>query len=160
MAVDVARTVHTNERAATFTSSQWGIFFIRLVLGFIFLMHGGQKVFGWFGGHTWDQSAASMSTMLGIPLPLVYVSIFTELIGGIFLILGILSRIAAVGLIINMIVAIAMVHFKNGFFLSGGPGGPGFEYNVALIGMAIAIAIAGPGALSAVDWEGRLFKRP
>jgi len=70
-----------------------------------------------------------------------------------------LTRIASAGLVINMLVAIALVHFKNGFFLSGGPGGPGYEYNVALIAMALSLLIAGPGAVSIGDWEVKLLRR-
>lgn len=130
-----------------------GLLVLRLGLGIIFFLHGSQKVFGWFGGHPLDQSVAFMVSM-HIAAPLAYLSIFTELLGGAFLIFGILSRLAGVGLAINMVVAIALVHFKNGFFMSGGPGGPGYEYNIALIAMALAIAIAGPGTVALADWEG------
>ena len=156
MAVSMAGQVHT-EKVHTYatTSQDWGVFFLRLVLGIIFLMHGGQKAFGWFGGHTLGDSVAMMGSM-GILAPFAYLAIFTELIGGVSLILGFLTRIAAVGLFIDMIVAVALVHFKNGFFLK--PDAIGDEFNFALMGMCLALILAGPGAASLVDLEGKLFK--
>lgn len=153
MAVRTADNYVTRTSARTWTMSDWGLFIVRFFLGVIFVMHGAQKVFGVTGGHPLADSAAFMGHM-GIPIYLAYLSIFTEFVGGIFLIFGFLSRVAAVGLFINMVVAIALVHFKNGFFLSGGPG-PGYEYNIALIAMALAIVLGGPGALSIVDLEKR-----
>ena len=147
-------TVRSHQSAVT--ANDVGMLVLRLGLGIIFFLHGSQKVFGWFGGHPLDQSVAAMAAM-HIAAPLAYLSILTEFLGGIALILGVLSRIAGIGLTINMIVAIALVHFKNGFFMMGGPKGPGYEYNIALIAMALAVAIAGPGSISIADWEGRLL---
>lgn len=155
MAVSTASGIHVREESSIWTANDWGIFIVRLVLGIIFFMHGSQKVFGWFGGHTLAASAAGMEHM-GIMLPLAYLSIFTELIGGILCIIGLFTRLAGIGLFIDMIVAVAMVHFKNGFFIMGGPG-PGYEFNVALIAMSLAVAVAGPGALRFADWEGALL---
>jgi len=140
------------------TSADVGLLFLRLTLGVIFFMHGSQKVLGLFGGHGLADSVAGMGHM-GIVAPLAYLSIFTEFLGGLMLILGALTRLAAFASMINMIVAVALVHFKNGFFMNGSSG-PGYEYNLALIGMSIALILTGPGALALGDWEIRLFKKP
>jgi len=150
-----APVVRTSARA--FTASDWGLFIIRILLGVVFLMHGAQKVIGWpafpQGAHDVSGVAAGMGG-LGIPLWLAYVSIFTEFVGGILLIFGVLSRVCGIGLFINMAVAIALVHFAKGFF------GPfGYEYPMTLAGMALAIVVAGPGAAAIADWEGKLFRR-
>jgi putative oxidoreductase len=138
-------------------ATAWGLFIVRFGLGIIFLIHGAQQTFGLWGGAPLGESAAKM-THMGVPLFLAYISILTQLLGGGALVLGIFSRIAAIGLIIDMSVAIAMVHWKNGFFITS-PTGPGFEFNLALIMMALAVLIAGPGAAGLADLEGKLFGR-
>ena len=130
------------------------LFIVRLALGAIFIAHGGQKMFGWFGGRGLEATVTGMAGM-GIPAALGYLAAFTEFFGGIAVIIGLLSRLASVGLAVTMAVAIAMVHGKNGFFLSD----QGFEYNLALIAMALAVAIAGPGRIALSDWEGRFLGR-
>ena len=127
---------------------------VRLALGIIFVAHGAQKVFGWFGGPGLEATVTGFTGM-GIPAALAYVAAFTEFLGGIAVIIGLLSRVAALGLTVTMGVAIAMVHGKNGFFLAN----QGFEYNLALIAMALAVFIAGPGRIALSDWEGRFFRR-
>lgn len=138
----------------------WGLFALRLGLGIIFVAHGAQKVFGLFGGQGLAATVESFSTNLGIPAPLGYLAAFTELFGGLAVLLGVLSRTAALGLAILMVVAALKVHLPNGFFLSGpGQSGPGIEYNVALFAMAVAVMLAGPGRLAFWDPEVRLLSR-
>lgn len=155
MATTIANPCGERQAVREWHRSEWGVFFLRLTLGIIFFMHGSQKVLGWFGGHPLAESAAGMVKM-GIALPLAYLSILTEFIGGILLIIGALTRVVGIALIINMAVAVALVHLKNGFFMNGGPG-PGYEYNLALIGMALALVFTGPGAIAFGDWEPRIF---
>lgn len=114
---------------------------VRLVLGVIFFMHGGQKVMGWFGGQGLAATVQMMSANL--PVILVYLVAFGEFLGGIALIVGFLSRFAAAGIFIIMAGAIATVHWKNGFFAPGG-----FEYPLALAAMALAVVLGGAGCLS------------
>ena len=124
---------------------------IRVVLGIIFFAHGAQKVFGWFGGGGLRGTIAYFKQALGVPAPLTVLAALTECLGGLAMIVGLLVRPAAVGLIIVMIVAIKTVHWKNGFFLNWSlePGkGHGFEMNLALIGMALAVLAGGAGAFS------------
>src|SRR5688572_15316725 len=92
---------HTGDRdtehVSAISANDIGLFVLRVTLGVIFFAHGGQKVMGWFGGPGLDQTVQGFSGM-GIPAPLGYLAAFTELLGGAALILGVFSRIAAVGL--------------------------------------------------------------
>jgi putative oxidoreductase len=122
---------------------------VRFVLGVIFFMHGGQKVMGWFGGGGLSATVQAMSANL--PVFLVYLVAFGEFLGGIALIVGFLSRLAAAGIGIIMIGAVVTVHWQNGFFLNWflTPGkGHGFEYNLALIAMALAVVVGGSGCIA------------
>ena len=85
----------------------------------IFFAHGAQKVFGWFGGPGLRGVIGYFKQSLGIPAPLTVLAALTELLGGLAMIVGFLVRPAAVGLIIVMVVAIAQVHSRHGFFSTG-----------------------------------------
>jgi len=115
---------------------------VRIVLGVIFFMHGSQKVMGWFGGQGLSATVQMMSANL--PVVLVYLVAFGEFLGGIALIVGFLSRFAAAGIGVIMIGAVITVHAKNGFFLQN----QGYEYNLALIAMALAVVLGGAGCIS------------
>jgi putative oxidoreductase len=133
----------------TFASKS--LLIVRVVLGVIFFAHGAQKVFGWFGGPGLRGVIAYFKQSLGVPAPLTVLAALTELLGGLAMIAGLLVRPAAVGLIFVMVVAIVQVHWANGFFLNWSlePGkGHGFEMNLALIGMALAVLVGGAGAWS------------
>ena len=111
-------------------------------------------VLGLFGGPGLAGTVQFMGGM-GIPAVLAYLAAFTQLVGGILLVFGVLSRVAAVGLFISMAVAVVKVHLANGFFLGAKPG---YEYNLALMAMCLGIALAGPGALAISDWEKRFVE--
>ncbi len=124
---------------------------VRVFLGVVFFAHGSQKVFGWFGGGGLRGTIAYFKQALGVPPPLTVLAALTELLGGLAMIVGLLVRPAALGLIIVMLVAIATVHWRNGFFMNWSlePGkGHGLEMNFALIGMALAVLLGGAGAWS------------
>jgi len=106
-------------------------------------------VMGWFEGPGLA-GAIKMFQGMGVPPAATVAAAFIEFLGGFGLLVGLLARPAAVGIIVVMLVAIAKVHGKHGFFLNlGVPGkGPGFEFNFALIGMALAILIGGAGVFS------------
>ena len=110
---------------------------MRVIVGIIFAAHGAQKLFGAFGG----PGLKGLVEMMG---PMGYPVTIGEFFGGLGLAAGFLCRFSAASLIVIMIGAIAMVHGKNGFFLSD----EGFEYNLALIGLLMPILIAGPGRYS------------
>lgn len=115
---------------------------LRFALGLIFFMHGAQKVLGWFGGPGLE-ATVGMMTKNGMPAVLAYLVSFGEFLGGIALMVGFLSRIAAIGIAIIMAGAIITVHGRHGFFLP-----QGFEYNLALIAMSLGVMIGGGGCLS------------
>ncbi|HZR57777.1 MAG TPA: DoxX family protein [Terriglobales bacterium] len=137
----------SNGAASHSSSASWGLTVLRVIVGVVFLVHGSQKVFG-FGYH----GVTGMFAHIGIPLPAISAAIVmtVEFLGGIALILGLTTRLAASLLAIDMIGAILMVHMKNGFFNP-----TGFEYPLTLLGAAICLALAGSGAAS-VEW---LFAR-
>jgi putative oxidoreductase len=86
-----------------------------------------------------------------IPAPLAFLAISAEFFGGLGLILGFLTRIAAFGIAVNMVVAIALVHSSFGFFMNwtGAQKGEGFEYHLLVLAIAAFLMIRGAGAFSA-----------
>ena len=132
------------------TFPSWSHLVVRLGLGVIFFAHGAQKVFGWFGGRGLSATIAGFRQM-NIPPAATVLAAFIECFGGLAVLVGFLTRPAALGLIAVMLVAIAKVHVAHGFFLNWSmtPGkGHGFEFNLALLAMALAILIGGGGVLS------------
>jgi putative oxidoreductase len=123
---------------------------LRLVLGVVFFTHGAQKLLGWFGGYGFSATMGLFTGMLHIPAPLAFLAIAAEFFGGLGLILGLLTRIAAFAIGINMIVAIVMVHGAFGFFMNwtGAQKGEGFEYHVLVLAMVVFLIIYGVGAFS------------
>ncbi|MCA3748821.1 MAG: DoxX family protein [Rubrobacter sp.] len=118
---------------------------LRLVLGVIFVAHGAQKLFGSFGGPGL-KGTAGFFEQLGIrpAYPMAVVVGAIEFFGGILAALGFLMPVVAVGLIAVMIGAILTVHLRHGFFAQSG----GYEFNLALIGIALALLLAGAGSYS------------
>ena len=123
---------------------------LRVVLGVVFFAHGAQKMLGWFGGPGFSGTMGFFTGMMHIPAPLAFLAIAAEFFGGLGLILGVLTRIAAFGIAVNMIVAIATVHSAFGFFMNwnGAQKGEGFEYHLLVLAMAVFLMIRGAGALS------------
>ena len=132
------------------TYPSWAPIFARLTLGIIFFAHGSQKLLGWFGGSGWS-GTIQFFEQSGVPPFLAGLLIITEFFGGIAIILGFFTRLAALGLTIAMIVAIYKVHLQNGFFLNwfNVPNmGHGIEYSLALIGLSLSLLVWGAGNLS------------
>jgi putative oxidoreductase len=123
---------------------------LRLVLGVVFFAHGAQKMLGWFGGFGFSGTMGFFTGMLHIPALFAFLAIAAEFFGGLGLILGFLTRIAAFGIAANMLVAIGMVHSPFGFFMnwSGTQKGEGFEYHLLVLAMTAFLMIRGAGALS------------
>jgi putative oxidoreductase len=107
---------------------------MRFALGAIMIAHGYKKVFGGFHGH--QQFVGS----LGIPAWLAYLSTATEFVGGIVIVLGLFTRFAAFAFLIEMVVAIVKVHWRNGFTAPGG-----YEFPLALVTIAFALVCYGGG---------------
>ncbi len=133
--------------------------FLRLVLGVTFLAHGSQKVFGWFGGFGFTNTMHYFEH-LGIPAAFAFLAIAAEFAGGLGLIFGFLSRIAAFGIGVEMVVAIAKFHAANGFFMNwtGTQKGEGFEYHLLTLALIIAILVRGAGAVSIDSWIARSLR--
>ena len=123
---------------------------LRLVLGVVFFAHGAQKLLGWFGGPGLSGSMGLFTGYLHLPAPFAFLAIAAEFLGGLGLILGFLTRIAAFGIAVNMVVAIAMVHSSFGFFMNwtGAQKGEGFEYHLLAIAITAFLMIRGAGAFS------------
>jgi putative oxidoreductase len=133
------------------TPSAWPLLIVRVFLGVIFFAHGAQKVFGLFGGPGLKGTIGYFRSSLGVPPALAVLAALVECFGGLAVFVGLLTRLAALGLVVVMLVAVAKVHWRNGFFLNMSlqPGkGHGFEFNFALIGMALALLVGGGGAKS------------
>jgi len=122
---------------------------MRLALGAVMFQHGAQKVFGWFGGYGASATIQGF-TRMGLPPWLTVLVMAFELGGSILLILGLLTRLAALGIGCVMAGAWITVHAKVGFFMNwvGTQKGEGFEYHVLALGLCVALMIEGGGALS------------
>jgi putative oxidoreductase len=113
---------------------------MRLALGAIMVAHGYHKVFGGLHHH------AQMVASLGLPAWLGYVSAFTEFFGGWLLLAGLFTRVAALGVCLDLFVAIWKVHLHNG--LIGSPDRPGYEFALAAFALAFAIIFFGGGPIA------------
>lgn len=122
---------------------------LRLTLAGVMFPHGAQKVLGWFGGYGFEGTHGFM-TSLGIPGALATAAILTEFLAPLALVAGIGTRFAALSLVGLMVGAVATVHLPFGFFMNwtGAQGGEGFEYHLLVIGMALALTVAGGGKWS------------
>src|ERR1700730_4975841 len=122
------------------TSNDVALTMLRVVLGVVFFAHGAQKMLGWFGGYGFHGTMGFFTSM-GMPAALAFLIICTEFFGGLGLIVGLLTRIGALGIDGLMIGAIFMVHFRNGFFMNwfGTQKGEGYEYHLLAIAMAAAL---------------------
>jgi putative oxidoreductase len=132
------------------TDGNAGTAILRLVLGVVFLAHGAQKMLGWFGGPGFSGTMGFFTGAMHIPAPFAFLAMAAEVFGGLGLILGFLTRIAAFGIAVNMVVAIAMVHSAVGFFMNwnGTQKGEGFEFHLLVLAMTAFLMIRGAGAFS------------
>ncbi|WP_435002353.1 DoxX family protein [Bacillus atrophaeus] len=124
-----------------------GLLIIRLIIGLLFVGHGAQKLFGWFGGHGLKGTGGwfeSIGMKPGVTVALL--AGLSELFGGIMFALGLLTPLAGIiiaGIIIagTMVMAIVKVHGANGLWVTNN----GYEYNLTLLAVTIGIALTGPG---------------
>src|SRR5713226_6428083 len=123
---------------------------LRLVLGVIFFAHGAQKMLGWFGGYGFTGTMGFFTGVLHIPAPFAFLAIAAEFFGGLGLIFGLLTRVASFGIFCNMIVAVALVHSRFGFWMNwtGAQKGEGYEYHLLLLAASAFLMIRGAGAAS------------
>ncbi|MCW9009132.1 DoxX family protein [Marinobacter sp.] len=118
---------------------------LRVPVGLILAAHGAQKLFGWFGGYGLEgtgQWLASIGLEPGYLMALLAGG--AEFFGGLALVLGLLTRPAAVVAAFTMLVAIFAVHIGNGLFMANN----GYEYALTLYAATVALAIQGAGRFS------------
>lgn len=123
---------------------------LRLTLGAVFFVHGAQKMLGWFGGFGFHGTMGFFTEIMHFPAPLALFAIAAEFFGGIGLMFGLLTRIAALGIGVNMVVAILTVHRAFGFFMNwtGTQKGEGFEFHLLVLAIVGYLMIRGAGAFS------------
>lgn len=118
---------------------------LRVVLGLLFLGHGAQKLFGWFGGHGLSGTAGWLESMNLRPAPLWALAAgASEFVGGLLLALGLFNPLGALATIAAMIAATLLVHAANGVWATNG----GFELPLVLGTGGTVLVLAGPGAYS------------
>lgn len=126
---------------------RWALVILQLFLGFVFVMHGSQKLFGAFGGSGVAGATAYFAKLGLVPSAFwAWVVTITEFFGGLCIFFGVLTRVWAAGLVIDMTVAVLKVHVPNGFFWGKG----GVEFPLTLGVIALVLVLAGPSFL-AVD---------
>lgn len=118
---------------------------LRVVVGVIFVAHGAQKVFGAFGGN----GIGAFSVMIGKlgfvpPLLWAWIAALTEFVFGMCLILGVLPRLSAAMIAVDMLVAIVKVHGPHGFFAMNG----GFEFPLLILASCVSLMLSGAGKIS------------
>ncbi|MCY8504389.1 DoxX family protein [Bacillus atrophaeus] len=119
-----------------------GLLIIRLIIGLLFVGHGAQKLFGWFGGHGLKGTGSwfeSIGMKPGVTVALL--AGLSELFGGIMFALGLLTPLAGIIIAGTMVMAIVKVHGANGLWVTNN----GYEYNLTLLAVTIGIALTGPG---------------
>ncbi len=136
------RLLKTNDSAA--------LLMIRLALGIVIFAHGAQKVLGLFGGAGLGKTIEIFTTKMHFPLWLTVIVIFTEFLGSIGLIFGLLTRLAALGIGLSLAYCAYLNHIQHGFFMNwfGQQKGEGFEFHILVVGIALALVLKGGGFLS------------
>ena len=127
------------------TSVNVGLLILRIVVGLLFAGHGAQKLFGWFGGRGMAGSTGMMERLGMSPAPVwAWINALAEFLGGLGLLFGLLTPLAAVGLLGSMIVAIVKVHWPKGVWNTNG----GFEFPLTMATVAFVVGLTGPGFYS------------
>jgi putative oxidoreductase len=119
---------------------------LRVAVGVIFVAHGAQKLFGWFGGYGLEGTGGWMAS-IGLEPGVLMAAMAgsAEFFGGLALISGFLVRPAAAVLALTMVMAIVTVHLANGLFMANN----GYELGLALLAVSVTLAIRGAGSVSA-----------
>jgi putative oxidoreductase len=132
------------------TSDHWVGVVLRLTAGFIMLPHGLQKLMGLYGGNGFSNTVAYFTNNMKLPWMVAVAIILAESIGSVLMIAGAFTRLWAVAFIAIMLGAITTTNAKNGLFMNwyGTQSGEGYEYHVLMIGICVALVIAGSGRFS------------
>jgi putative oxidoreductase len=133
----------------------YGLLLIRVVVGGQMAAHGAQKMFGWFGGGGPRGTAGFFGNLrFRLPLAMALMAALAELSGALFAV-GLVTPLAALGITVVMLTAIATVHGPNGYFAGNG----GYEHNLGILAVAVGIAAIGPGRFSLdrlIGWDGNI----
>lgn len=132
----------------------WAPLALRIPVGIIFIAHGAQKLFGWFGGHGLAGTGGWMDSIgLSPGYLMALMAGSAEFFGGLALLVGLLVRPAGAALAFAMLIAIFAVHIDHGLFVSNN----GYEFALALLAAAVSLAFSGAGRASLDRWiSGRL----
>src|SRR5712691_10854512 len=132
------------------TDESWSSLILRVTLGVVMFPHGALKLLGWFGGFGFAGTMGFYTDKMHLPALIAFLIIIGESFGSLGLILGFLTRVTAAIYVLIMLGAITLVHWPNGFFMNwlGKQPGEGFEYHLLVIGMSLALLIAGGGKWS------------
>ena len=127
------------------TNAGWGALALRIPVGIIFVAHGAQKLFGWFGGYGLEGTGQWMDSIgLSPGYLMALLAGGTEFLGGLALIIGLLVRPASAALAFAMLIAIFSVHIQNGLFMSNN----GYEFGLALLAVSVSLMFSGAGHAS------------
>ena len=109
----------------------------RVAAGVVMFPHGAQKVLGWFGGPGFAGVVGMFHQTLHIPTPLAVLDPIAEFFGALALIIGLLSRVAAFGILCVMLGAVSLVHYHNGFMMNwtGKQHGEGYEFHLLMMAL-------------------------
>jgi putative oxidoreductase len=123
---------------------------LRIVLGVVIFPHGAQKLLGWFGGYGYTGTMQFFTQNMKIPAVFALLAILAEFFGALGLILGVGTRIAALGIAVVMVVAVFTSHVAHGFFMNwaGNLKGEGFEFHILAAGIALVLLVVGAGRFS------------
>jgi putative oxidoreductase len=134
---------------------------LRVLLGIVIFPHGAQKLLGWFGGLGFDASMRWFESSFHLPTIFALLAILAESVGAVALIAGFFTRIAALAISVNMLVAVVLVHGKVGFFMNwgGNAKGEGFEYHILAVAIGVALTILGGGRWSVDGVIAKKLKR-
>jgi putative oxidoreductase len=123
---------------------------LRVVIGLLIVSHGAMKLFGAFGGPGLDATSGGLHSAGFRPARLwALMGSAAELIGGVLFVLGLLSPLGSVAIVAAMLIAVTKIHWPKVWVTQGG-----FEYALVMLTIALAVGIAGPGALSLDAWLG------
>lgn len=127
------------------TGTSYAPLALRIPIGIILMAHGAQKLFGWFGGYGLQGTGLWMASIgLEPGVLMAFLAGSGEFFGGLFLLIGLLTRPAALVTAFTMIVAIFTVHIDNGLFMANN----GYEFGLALLAATVSLLISGAGNLS------------
>lgn len=122
---------------------------LRIPVGIIFMAHGSQKLFAWFDGYGLAGTGQFFESIgLAPGVAMAFLAGSAEFFGGLFIILGLLTRPSALVLAFTMLIAIVSVHLPNGLFMSNG----GYEFGLALLAACVSLMLSGGGKVAVDNW--------